>query len=135
MARSKYTYHKDGTLPAPEDGYIFVFGSNLAGLHGAGAALVAKRCYGAEQGVGRGMTGSAYAVPTKDRFIRSLTLTEIRKNIQDFVLFALDHPEHKFFVTRTACRLAGYKNYEIAPMYRGASSNCSFPEPWRPFLR
>ena len=133
--RLKYKYHRDGRLPAPEDGYIFVFGSNLGGLHGLGAALVAKRFFGAEQGVGKGLTGLSYAVATKDRFIRTLPLVDIRRNVNEFIEFTHSHPELKFFVTRLGCGLAGYRDTAIAPMFRGANSNCSFAEQWRPYLK
>lgn len=133
--KKPYKYHRDGDLPDPDEGYIFVFGSNLAGLHGKGAALVAKHMYGAEQGVGQGFTGSSYAIPTKDRWLRSRTLYEIKRSIGEFIAFAKDHPEMKFFVTRVGCGLAGYHDADISYMFRGAPSNCNFPKPWRPFLQ
>lgn len=133
--RSKYSYHKDGMLPAPEDGYIFVFGSNLGGLHGLGAAMIAKRFFGAEHGVGEGLTGLSYAIATKDRFIRTLSLPEIRRHVNAFVEFTLEHPEMKFFVTKVGTGLAKYKDHQIAPMFRGAGSNCSFAEQWKPYLK
>ena len=133
--RIPYTYHQDGDVPDPERGAIFVFGSNLAGLHGLGAALVAKHMFGAEQGVGQGLTGSTYAIPTKDRWIRTLDLYTVKRNISEFVRFTNEHPELKFFVTRVGCGLARYKSSDIAPMFRGAASNCSFAKQWRPFLQ
>lgn len=132
--RSRYTYHHDGDLPDPEDNYIFVFGSNLAGLHGKGAALIAKHMYGAQQTVGEGLTGSSYAIPTKDRWLRSRNLYDIKRSIAQFLQYAKNHPEQKFFVTAVGCGLAGFNAASIAPMFRGASVNCDFPKPWRPYL-
>lgn len=133
--RNQYTYHQDGEVPDPDDGMIFVFGSNLAGLHGKGAALVAKHMYGAEQFVGEGITGSAYALPTKDRWLRVRNVYDVKRSVCDFLRYAKEHPDKKFFVTRVGCGLAGFKNYDIAPMFRGAPSNCNFPVQWRPFLQ
>ena len=133
--RITYTYHQDGDVPDPESGSIFVFGSNLAGLHGLGAALVAKHMYGAEQGTGQGLTGSAYAIPTKDRWLRSRTLYEIKRSIGEFVRFTHEHPNLKFFVTRVGCGLAGYHDADISVMFRGANTNCSFAKQWRKYLQ
>lgn len=127
----KYKFHEDMT-PAPKDS-IFVFGSNLAGFHGAGAALAAFKYYGAALGVGEGPTGNAYAIPTKDRAIKTLPLQEIHKAVQLFVLYTRHNPEKQFFVTRVGCGLAGYKDEQIAPMFRGAVG-CSFAEEWKGYL-
>ena len=133
--RNQYTYHQDGDVPDPDDGMIFVFGSNLAGLHGKGAALVAKHMYGAEQFVGEGITGSAYALPTKDRWLRTRNVYDVKRSVNAFLQYAKEHPDKKFFVTRIGCGLAGYHDTAIAPMFRGASTNCSFAKQWRPFLQ
>jgi len=127
------TFHEDGTIP--DDTWIWVFGSNLAGIHGAGAALVAYRQFGALRGHGFGLTGHAFAIPTKDRAIKPLSLVEIEGYVWKFVRWAREHPESKFFVTRVGCGLAGFEDKEIAPMFAKASSNCSFPNTWRAFLR
>lgn len=126
-----YQFHEDMT-PAPDD-YMFVFGSNLAGFHGAGAALAAYKHYGAKLGVGEGPTGMAYAIPTKDRKIESLPIEEIQKSVFRFVLFTKSQTQLKFFVTRIGCGLAGFRDDQIAPMFRGAV-NCSFAESWKPYL-
>jgi hypothetical protein len=109
---------------------IFVFGSNLSGRHGKGAALTAAREYGAERGVGRGRTGNAYAIPTKDHDIRTLPLKAIKKYVDEFLLYARRHPELTFKVTAIGTGLAGYKHEEIAPMFRGTPSNCYLPPEW-----
>lgn len=123
-------FHVDGTLP--KDGSIFVFGSNLAGIHGAGAAAVALNL-GAKWGKGVGLQGKTYAIPTKDKNIKTMSLTEILPYIEDFVRFTKDHPEMRFFVTRIGCGLAGYSDNQIAPLFSGAM-NCSFAKEWRPFI-
>lgn len=110
---------------------IFVFGSNLAGIHGAGAALEALRNHGAQYHVGVGRTGNAYAIPTKNRQILSLSRVEIEPYVQDFITYAKATPEEEFFITRIGCGLAGFKDFQIAPMFRKASSNCILPIEWR----
>jgi len=110
---------------------IFVFGSNLAGLHGAGAAADAVKEHGAVYGQGIGLQGNSYAIPTKDEKIRSLPLVRIFDHVRDFVLFAEQHPELEFAVTRIGCGLAGYTDRQIAPMFVGAPGNCKLPEGWR----
>ena len=125
-------YHKDGTLP--ETG-VFVFGSNLAGRHGAGAAKVAANRFGARYGKGYGMSGTSFAIPTKDENLQTLPLYAIIDHIEGFVR-ATHHPFNenvKWFVTRVGCGLAGYKDEEIAPYFKNAK-NCSFAEEWRPYL-
>jgi hypothetical protein len=110
---------------------IFVFGSNLAGRHGKGAALAAKRLYDARPGVGVGRTGMAYAIPTKDEKLISLSLGTIASHVADFIYYAKSHPDLTFEVTRIGCGLAGYKDVDIAPMFKGAPSNCELPVGWR----
>jgi hypothetical protein len=112
---------------------IFDFGSNLAGRHGAGAAVTAREVYGAVYGEGVGRTGNAYALPTKDERLRTLPLTRIRTYVQNFLTYARQHPELTFTVTRVGCGLAGYTDDEIAPMFIGAPSNCQMPRGWRQY--
>lgn len=127
-------YHIDGTSPAPTPDTIFVFGSNLDGRHGGGAALAAFRYWGAEAGIGIGRRGASYAIPTKDELIETLPLGEISKRVADFLVFARSNADKFFFVTRIGCGLAGYADADIAPMFRGAPGNCSFAEEWRLYL-
>jgi len=109
---------------------IFVFGSNLAGRHGAGAALHAKKFFGAVYGVGVGRTGDAYALPTKDHWMCPLSLPRISSHVQAFLHYAREHPELDFQVTRVGCGLAGYTDEQIGPMFTGAPSNCALPTGW-----
>lgn len=109
---------------------IFVFGSNLAGRHGRGAALYARLNHGAVYGVGIGPQGNAYAIPTKDERLNTLPLTSILDYVIDFINYAERHPELTFEVTRIGCGLAGYKDADIAPMFALAPSNCLLPTGW-----
>lgn len=127
------TYHQDGAPPKP--GQIFCFGSNLSGIHGAGAALAAHSFYGAEWGVGEGRTGQSYALPTVRHGIAGpLSLPEIADAVARFLAHATAHSELLFFVTRVGCGLAGHNDSDIAPMFAGAPANCSLPRPWAEFL-
>lgn len=126
-------FHKDGTLPSDPDA-IFVFGSNLAGRHGRGAAKVAWNLFGAEYGVGVGVKGNSYAIPTKSKRIQTLNLETIRCYVNEFLKFAAANQHRSFFVTRVGCVLAGFADSQIAPMFKGATDNCSFPEEWREYL-
>ncbi|WP_234265096.1 A1S_2505 family phage non-structural protein [Hydrogenophaga sp. NFH-34] len=126
-------YHPDNTMPKG-NGWVYVFGSNLAGRHGAGAAKAAHVNFGAKYGVGEGPTGKAYAIPTKDRHLKTLSLDEVRDGILAFINFAHSKPETLFFITRIGCGLANFDDDDIAPCFVGAPENCSFPEPWRRYL-
>src|SRR5580658_5817655 len=94
---------------------VFVFGSNLAGRHGKGAALYARQHHGAVYGQGIGLQGRSYAIPTKDVRLRTLPLDEIRRHVDDFNRFAAANPGMTFEVTPIACGLAGYHPTDIAP--------------------
>ena len=110
---------------------IFVFGSNLAGRHGKGAALSARQKHGAVLGVGVGRTGQAYAIPTKNERLKTLPLRSIKEYVSDFMYYARARPELTFNVTKVGCGLAGYAESQIAPMFRYAPDNCILPEGWR----
>lgn len=109
---------------------IFVFGSNLAGRHGAGAALHARKHHGAKYGVGTGRTGEAYAIPTKDAGLQSLPLPAIAGHVSTFLGYAQENPALQFNVTRIGCGLAGYTDAQIAPLFAGAPANCTLPDGW-----
>lgn len=109
---------------------IFVFGSNLAGRHGAGAALHAREEYGAKYGIGSGRTGDSYAIPTKDHRLRTLRLSVIEKFVKEFLMYARRAPKLTFQVTAIGTGLAGYRHSQIAPMFKEAPENCILPEEW-----
>lgn len=106
---------------------IFVFGSNLAGRHGAGAALWARQNRGAKYGVGEGRQGDSYAIPTKDERLKALSLTDIKSHVKKFIRYACNNPSLQFEVTAIGCGLAGYKPKQIAPMFEDAPDNCDLP--------
>ncbi len=111
---AEFTPDRISTL-AP--GEVFVFGSNLEGLHGGGAARIACDKFGAEWGVGVGMTGQCYAIPTMQGGVET-----IRPYTDEFIAYARIHPEYKFYVTRIGCGIAGFRDEEIAPLFRAALS-------------
>lgn len=107
---------------------IFVFGSNLAGRHGKGAAEHALKHKGAIYGQGYGLQGNSFGIPTKDKDIKTLSLKEIERYVTLFVEFASSHPELDFELTPIGCGLAGYKPYQIALMFKEAPSNVFLPQ-------
>ena len=97
------------------DNEIFVFGSNLAGMHGGGAARVALMRFGAIMGQGVGLQGQSYAIPTMHGGV-----DVIKPYVDEFIDFAVQHPELKFLVTAIGCGIAGYQVEEIAPLFERA---------------
>ena len=126
-------WHPDGA--SPDDGRIFVFGANRAGRHGAGAARAAQERFGAVPGQGEDLQGQSYGVPTKDAQLRVLALDAIHASTVWLAALAWRQPDLRFFITRVGCGLAGYRDEDIAPMFRlMPAGRCSFPEAWRPWL-
>jgi hypothetical protein len=100
-----------------EIGQIFVFGSNTKGAHGKGAAKKALT-WGAIYGQGDGLQGRTYGIPTKGRNMKiSLTISEIKPYVDDFIEFAKINPQLTFLLTEVGCGLAGYKPKDIAPLF------------------
>lgn len=110
-----------------EEPYCFVFGSNRAGRHGKGAALWARQHRGAIYGVGEGLQGNSYAIPTKDERLRTLPLDQIAAHVETFLDFARRNPQMRFQLTPIGCGLAGYRHEQIAPMFRDAPENVEKP--------
>jgi hypothetical protein len=113
---------------------IFVFGSNLSGRHGAGAARTARIEHGAVYGVAEGLTGNSYALPTCGHQFEPLPLETIEWSVRRFAAYVNDHPNTQFQVTRVGCGLGRYTDADIAPMFWGAPYNCHFDEKWKPWL-
>jgi hypothetical protein len=111
---------------------VFVFGSNLAGRHGGGAALEAAR-RGFPYGLGAGYAWGCYAIPTKDCDVQTLPLPVIELYVRQFLLYAHVSPS-TFQVTRVGCGLAGYEDKQIAPMFALSPHNCEFDLAWDPYL-
>lgn len=131
-------YHPDGTSPqTPRHNkpWIFVFGSNEAGRHGKGAALEARLRWGAQPGIGRGLCGSSYAIATKNARLEPLSESLIEEQILECLDFMTQHSQWNFWITRVGCQLAGHCDSRIAPLWKSAPKNASFPEPWMPFLK
>lgn len=100
-----------------QENQVFVFGSNLAGMHGGGAAHIARLRFGAVMGNGVGMQGRSYAIPT----MQGGTET-IRPYVNDFIAYAKEHPELTFLVTPIGCGIAGFEPEDIAPLFELASN-------------
>ena len=110
---------------------VFVFGSNLAGMHGGGAARMAYEHFGAEWGVGVGPTGQCYAIPTMQGGIDT-----IRPYVDEFIVYAKQHSDKRFLVTRIGCGIAGFTDEEIAPLFCDALAipNIALPQLWHSII-
>jgi hypothetical protein len=112
------------------DGEIFVFGSNLGGRHGAGAARTARWRFGAELGVGEGLTGQCYAFPTLDGNLAKLTMRELEASRDRLYLIAGLNPQLTFLLTRVGTGLAGYSEEEMSALFAEAPGNIVKPPGW-----
>lgn len=128
---SRYSMEKKRTTPsyinelAP--GEIFVFGSNLRGIHAGGAARIAHDKFGAIMGQGVGLQGQSYAIPTMQGGVET-----IKPYVDEFIAFAREHRELTFLVTRIGCGIAGFTDWQIAPLFADArhDDNIILPEGW-----
>ena len=122
LERPDFTPERITELKADE---VFVFGSNLAGMHGGGAAYIAFRKFGAVMGCGVGHQGQSYAIPTMQGGVET-----IKHYVDEFILYAKAHPELFFYVTRIGCGIAGFRDSEIAPLFASAVGigNICLPE-------
>lgn len=112
MYTREFTPERIMTLKPNE---IFVFGSNLDGFHGGGAARIAMERFGAVWGQGVGLQGQCYAIPTMQGGVET-----IKPYVDEFIAFAGQHPEYKFLVTRIGCGIAGFADEEMAPLFQEA---------------
>ncbi len=112
---------------------IFVFGSNKSGIHGAGSAKFAHQKLNAKWGIGEGMTGKCYALPTKGKNISFIPLRTVAQAIERFLQTAR-YSDKEFKVTQVGCGLSGFTKEQIAPYFREAPDNCFFDEAWREIL-
>ena len=122
IERPDFTPDMISELKADE---VFVFGSNLEGMHGGGAAFAAWKKFGAVMGCGVGLRGQSYAIPTMQGGVET-----IKPYVDDFIAFASQHPELFFYVTRIGCGIAGFRDKEIAPLFSEAVclENVCLPE-------
>lgn len=106
---------------------VFVFGSNLEGHHYGGAARLAYDRFGADWGTGVGPTGKCYAIPTMHGGVG-----DIKPYVDDFVEYVRKHPDNRFLVTRIGCGIAGFKDNEIAPLFKEVKDtpNVCLPKEW-----
>ena len=98
-----------------EENEIFVFGSNLEGMHGGGAARIAYEKFGAIWGQGVGLQGQSYGIPTMHGGV-----DVIKPYVNEFINYAKSHPELKFLVTRIGCGIAGFSDEEMSPLFKDA---------------
>jgi hypothetical protein len=119
-----------------EPNQIFVYGSNAAHRHGAGAAKLALK-WGARHGIA-GLVGQTYGIPTKDHNIRTLPLDKIQVHVDTFLAVAFSHPEYEFLVTKVGCGLANYSPKDIAPLFKiiktGVFDNVILPEEFYKYI-
>lgn len=134
MPRLYKLHSADNRYVALPEKFVFVFGSNLAGRHGKGAAKDAIDYFGASRKIPIGLSGSSYAIPTKDARLNVLPIDKIEIYTQQFIEFAKTHPDLTFLVTTVGCGLAGYFHEEMAPLFADSPSNCVLPDVWREFL-
>lgn len=122
IERPEFTPERISELRPDE---VFVFGSNLEGMHGGGAAWVAFQKFGAVLGCGVGLRGQSYAIPTMQGSVET-----IEPYVSSFIAFAKEHPELFFYVTRIGCGIAGFRDKEIAPLFSEAVGleNVCLPE-------
>lgn len=113
IPRPDYTPERITELKADE---VFVFGSNLAGMHGGGAAYVAFQKFGAVMGCGVGLRGQSYAIPTMQGGVET-----IKPYVDEFISFAKSRPDLFFYVTRIGCGIAGFRDKDIAPLFKDAA--------------
>ena len=122
MKKPEFTPDQIDSLSPDE---VFVFGSNLGGHHGGGAARAAINNFGAIYGQGTGFQGQSYAIPTMQGGVET-----IAPYVDEFISYAKEHPGKLFYVTRIGCGIAGFRDEEIAPLFREALElvNVCLPE-------
>jgi hypothetical protein len=131
ISKASFDMEKKRTTPeciiSLQPNEIFVFGSNLRGMHGGGAAYVALRKFGAIMGQGVGLQGRSYAIPTMQGGVET-----IRPYVDEFIEFAKENKNLTFLVTRIGCGIAGFTDEEISPLFKNAHDvdNIVLPEGW-----
>ncbi|WP_104469938.1 A1S_2505 family phage non-structural protein [Acinetobacter indicus] len=122
-----YEYHENELRTSLDENQIFVFGSNLAGVHKAGASKQAIEFFGAQTGCGKGMSGKSYAIPTANQKLKPLPLADIQRYVEEFKKYVLDHPKLVFYILPIGCGRVGYQAEDIAPLFIGISKNVVLP--------
>lgn len=132
-------YHDDNAIPYR--GEVYVYSSNLAGIHDQGTAASAAQRFGAQWAKGVGRVGQSYGIPIANKGLARLPLLIVRDEIDTFLDYARRRPNEHFFVTRIGCgpevgfvEHAAFRDEQIAPFFTLVPSNCSLPERWRPYV-
>lgn len=121
-----YAGHDGRNITSLPENTVFVFGSNTKGDHKGGAAAAAVKFFGALNGVGEGIQGQSYAIPTLDNKYKKIPFEQLFSGILNFKNYATNNPEKRFHLTDVGCGLAGYNPVEIAPYFNHAPSNVLF---------
>ena len=131
---SAHPYSVDAVMDTTK--MVFVFGSNLSGIHGAGAARVAHAKKNYPWGISFGLHGAAFGIPTKNRDVRTtLELDRIKYFVDEFISQAdTQYTKLNFQVTAIGCGLAGLRHEDVAPMFINAPDNCYFDTLWKNYL-
>lgn len=133
--RKRYILHyAQGYYRELPDDFIFVFGSNLRGAHGKGAAECAKNYFGAIYGKGEGIQGQSYAVPTKDHNIKTRDISDIRPAVDRLIEFANANKHKVFIITELGTGLARLDPGSMAGLFYRAPLNCVLPFEWGEYL-
>lgn len=136
MVRSQYNEPcfpvRDMMTSTQDPRHVFVFGSNLRGIHGAGAAKTARAYLGAIPGRGTGFMGYCFALPTKRGPYENMSLEEIAKYVESFKKVTQQR-SNIFYVTALGTGRAGYTHAEIAPLFNGVVC-CYLPNAWKPYI-
>lgn len=109
---------------------IFVFGSNLGGRHAGGAARLAKDRFGAEEGVGEGLTGQSYAFPTLTAAFAKVSPAALETSRNRLFATARENPDKVFLLTKVGCGIAGFREDQIRPLFENAPPNLVLPDDW-----
>jgi hypothetical protein len=110
---------------------VFIFGSNLAGRHAGGSAKQAREQFGAEEGIGEGMTNQCYAFPTLNADFSKRTESELRESVLRLCITAQDNPDKDFLLTKVGCGIAGYPEEYMKKLFVGMSENVILPDDWK----
>lgn len=114
-----------------EPNEVFVFGSNMAGRHGAGAALQAAQEWGAERGVGEGITGQCYAFPTLGSHLELIPAHWLEQSRDKLYEACMARPDKRFLLTKVGCGIAGYPESLMRGLFENPPSNLILPEDWK----
>ena len=125
----------DNFVTELNDGEIFVFGSNEGGRHGRGAAKIAQR-FGAKYGVGDGIQGCSYGIPTKSSKLKILSVSKIKKYVDEFIDYVNNNFDKHFLITKIGCGLSRYSEKDIAPLFSKLinNTNVSLPKDFINFI-